>query len=92
MSMSTHVTGFIPPDEKWEKMKKVWIAAVDANIEIPREVEDFFDGQDPRDMPGREVRLGNAVMEYRGDAVEGYEILLDKLPENVKTIRFYNSW
>ena len=56
MSMSTHVIGFKPPNAKWKKMKKAWDACVAANVGLPLEVDEFFDGSVPDDN-GVEVRL-----------------------------------
>ena len=35
MSMSTHVVGFHPPDEKWKEMKAAWDACMAANVNPP---------------------------------------------------------
>lgn len=89
MGMSTHVVGFRPPDEKWEKMKAVWDASVEADVSIPREVKDFFEGEDP-DPKGVAIRI--PVEEWQGDMQEGVQVWLDELPPDIKVIRFYNSW
>jgi hypothetical protein len=87
--MSTHVVGFVPPDEAWLKMKAVWDACQEAGIPAPAEVEDFFGGEAP-DPEGQTVDI--AVREWSGNAVAGYEVAVADLPPQVKTIRFYNSW
>jgi len=89
MSMSTHVIGFKPPDEKWNKMKAIYDACEVAGVPIPSEVDDFFDGEGP-DPAGVEVKL--TPREWQDDMRQGYEIDIDSLPKGVKTIRFYNSW
>lgn len=91
MSMSTHVTGFAPPDATWTKMKAVWDACQAANVPVPQTVDDFFDGEDP-DPAGIEIDL--PLREWH-DAVgtsSGYELDLAAVPPHVKTLRFYNSW
>ena len=88
--MSTHVTGFRPPDEHWQKLKAVWDACEAAKLPIPDEVADFFNWEPP-DPAGVEVVL--PVREWHGgEAGAGYELDLEAIPPGVKTIRFWNSW
>lgn len=91
--MSTHVVGFRPPDEKWEKMKNVWESCHRAGIEAPKEVCEFFEWEEP-DKNGVIVEIENtdAVKEYNKDMREGFEVDIDKLPKDVKIIRFYNAY
>lgn len=97
MSMSTHVVGFHPPDEKWKKMKAVWDACKAAGVGAPLDVERFFNGEAPDDA-GVETSLDNyqkphpACTSYMAPGKSGYEIDLSKLPTNITKIRFYNSW
>ncbi len=93
MSMSTHVIGFRPPDEKWKKMKAVWDACQKAGIDVPKNVLEFFDGEDPHES-GVMVELGGTLCcsKYVSDGESGYEIDLSKLPDGIKTIRFFNAW
>ena len=89
MSMSTHVIGFKPPDQRWKEMKSVWDACEKANAGIPGEVIDFFNGEEP-DESGVEVEL--QTYEWNGDMTEGVEIKVYEIPKDVKTNSFYNSW
>lgn len=89
MSMSTHVTGFVPPDEAWARMKAVWDACKAAGLPVPGEVEDFFEGGEP-DPAGVSVDL--PVREWSDDSRAGYEIDIAAIPPQVKVIRFWNSW
>ena len=89
MSMSTHVIGFAPPDEKWRQMKAIWDSCKAAKIAVPREVEKFFNEMPP-DPAGVEIEL--ETREWKDDMKEGIEIFVDKIPKHVKLIRFYNSW
>ncbi len=91
MSMSTHVTGFRPPDEKWRQMKAVWDANEAAGLEHPKELWDFFGHDDP-DEAGIEVDIKDAIEKCGGDSTDGYQIELAKLPDNVTHIRFENCW
>ena len=91
MSMSTGVVGFHPPDEKWLKMKAIWDSCAEAGINPPNEVQEFFDWGTPEEQ-GVEVNLDDCAEEYTSDMQSGFEIEVDKIPKNVKVIRFYNSW
>ena len=94
MSMSTYVRGFRPPDEKWKKMKKIWDSCQEAGIDVPSEVDDFFDENEP-DEAGVEIQLGKkqGCEEWSdGDGREGIEIDISKLPKDVTVVRFVNSW
>ena len=92
MSMSTHVIGFAPPDEKWKAMKSVYDSCINAGIYIPAEVENFFNGEKP-DPAGVSTNIGFLASKWTdGDMCSGIEIDLSKLPKNVKIIRFYNSY
>lgn len=90
--MGTTVVGFRPADDQWNKMKAIWENCESMGIEVPREVDDFFDGTPPGDQPGMEVDLKEAVKDWRNEYSQGYEIDVTKLPKNVTVLRFYNSW
>ena len=94
--MSTNVVGFKPPDEKWQRMRAVWDACTTAGIEIPREVDRFFDGRapDPNGVEIDEDRLRDAgcLREWSDHYRQGFEVDVAKLPKDVTVIRFYNSW
>ena len=92
MGMSTHVVGFVPPDEEWEKKKAVWNACKEAGIKLPSEVESYFDCNDPNGLPGLEVSIGEALEWFSEEWRQGYDVRLDKLPPNIKVLRFFNSW
>lgn len=93
MGMSTIVVGFKPPDERWKQMKKVYDACEEAGIKIPKEVGEFFGGSPP-DPSGVEVnlRVHGALTRWEEEGADGYELHVDKLPKDVKIVRFYNSW
>ena len=95
MGMSTAVFGIVPADEKFNQMKKIWEMCEQANVAIPRDVVDFFDGDRPDDadvviyLDDSEV---SAVKEWFDDCSVGYEVDLSKLDPKIKIIRFANSW
>lgn len=93
MGMSTHVVGFRPADEEWNRMKAAYNSCKAAKVGVPDAVYQFFDGESPGDKPGMEVDIRSAVREWNdGQSRSGYEIDLSKLPSNVKIIRCYNSY
>ena len=87
--MSTHVIGFVPPDAKWKKMKAIWDSCGAAGIAVPKEVDDFFGGEAP-DERGVEKEI--PYEDYSEECKEGFEIEVDKIPKDVKVIRFVNSY
>jgi hypothetical protein len=97
MSMSTHIVGVIPPDDKWKKMKEIYNNCMDVGIQIPTEVEKFFDYQEP-DEVGVILDLTTRgynppiCREWGGDCQQGFEIDVADIPAHVKTLRFYNAY
>lgn len=91
MSMSTHIIGFAPPDETWEKMKAVWDTCEAAEIPIPDSVEEFFDWAKP-DPAGVNVNLDLYLRPWSDKSGKGFEVDLNRIPSHVRMIRFYNSW
>lgn len=100
MGMSTHVIGFRAPDEQWKKMKYVYEACVEAGVEIPEAVDNFFCGEAPDDY-GITVDLGkddpahDFIQEYSESSSHGYTIDIRALQRhypNLTHLRFYNSY
>lgn len=91
MSMSTWAKGICPPDRDWMKMKAVWDACDQAGVDLPKEVEDFFDGRPP-DEKGVVIDIKDAIREWSADMQQGLEVDIHKLPKNVKIVRFVNCW
>lgn len=92
MGMSKHVEGVRPPDEKWKAMKKAYEACEAAGIEIPKELQEFFEHQEP-DPAGVIVNIEDtmAVGEFENEDRWGFVVELDKLPPGVKLVRFWIS-
>lgn len=89
MSMSTHVVLLrSPKNETYQKNLKVFNACRDANISLPKEIEEYFPDEDPESP----LEIKYKPREWANEYAQGYEIDIDSLPEGVKTIRFYNSW
>jgi hypothetical protein len=87
--MSTHIIGFVPPDDDWQRMKAIWDSCTAAGVDVPRAVEEFFNDCPPDDAG---VEVGLPVTQWGDDASSGYELEVSAIPLNVKRIRFYNSW
>lgn len=83
------VIGFTPPDEEWQKMKKVWDSCTEAGLPIPNEVQEFFNYEDP-DPAGIVTDIPQTP--YRAEMIDGYEVEVAKIPKNVKTLRFIMNW
>jgi hypothetical protein len=96
MGMSTGVVGFKPPDAKWRKMKAAYDACSAAGVDPPPSVMEFFGGDSPDDagveVDRKALEECGAVVPYSANMQEGYEVYVDKLPKDVKVVRFYNSW
>ncbi len=94
MSMSTHVVGFKPADDKWRQMKAIWDACMKAKVNTPEEVDQYFGDNEP-DESGVVVEqkaLGAACKKWEAEMQSGFEVDITKLPPDVKIIRFVNSW
>lgn len=91
MGMSTFVIGFKPVDELWNKMKSVYDSCKLAEIDIPKEVEQYFNYSAP-DNNGIEVNIADIVSAWRDDYREGFDVDINKLPKDVHIVRFFNSW
>ena len=97
MSMSAHVTGFKPVDDKFKRMFNAYKACEQAGIDIPDEVNSFFEGEPP-DPTGIKIRLSSAykdedgVSKYSAEMQDGYEVNLDELDPDIRIIRFYCAY
>lgn len=95
MGMSTHVVGIKPSDAKWKRMKEAYDACEAAGVVPPAAVLDFFGVEEP-DEKGVVVELEetDCVQEYHDDrgTSAGFEVDVTKLPDDVKIVRFFNSW
>jgi len=107
MGMSTHVVGIIPKDdEEFKRMKSIYENCVYEGIIPPKEVHKYFNLEEREDAAYYDLEgiadekgvvvesnvMKQATEEYRDEMSEGYDIDIRKLPDNVKIIRFYNSW
>jgi hypothetical protein len=91
MSSSVWLYAFMPPDEKWQKMAKVYFACQEAKIEPPYEVQEYFE-DGPPEPHGKEVALNGIAREYKAEMHWGMEIDVDKIPKDATMIRFYIAY
>lgn len=91
MNMSTHVYGLTTPTAKVIQMREVDAACAIAGIKTPSEVVDYLKLNDPE---GGEINLERlpCCKEYNDDRQDGFEINVASIPDNIKTIRFFNSY
>lgn len=93
MGMTTGIVGIIRPDDKFKKMKEVWDVCSAAGVEIPNEVGEFFDWEEP-DESGMVVDLDYhpAVSKHKAEMEDGLEVDLSKIDEDITIIRFVNYY
>lgn len=100
MGMSLNVVGFVPPDEKFQKMRAVYDACTAAGVGVPDDVNRFF-GHAPPDPAGVEVclrpeypdgKICTKEWNHPTAAATGFEVDLDKVPKHIRVIRFYAGW
>jgi hypothetical protein len=87
MGVSYDVSGFVPPDETWAKMKAAWDACRAAGVEPPDELWNFFGGAHP-DEHGMEVDIDDATVEIHNGAQLEYRVEIAKLPKQVQFLVF----
>lgn len=93
MSSTISVEGIKLPDDKWKKMAAAYKACEGADVEIPEEVENYFNGDAP-DTDGVTVNLQDTgcLTRSTGSGYYSYSINIKKLPDGVEIVRFTNSW
>jgi len=95
MSHSAHISGFKPPDDEWQRMKAVFDACRNADIDVPSNVVKYFGYLDPDDagvsVSQKEMEM-ICLSKYQTDDVEGFEINVKLIPKDIKIIRFYCSF
>lgn len=97
MSMSTHIHAFRDMDGEFKRMMDAKVYCDAHSLSYPREVDTYFRGsaeeseQYLRDEM-LEIDIRDALTDYSDHSSQGYEVDVSKLPKEVKTIRFVNSW
>lgn len=93
MGMHSHVIGIRPPNDEYQKKVTAWKACVAANIDVPQELMDYFEGEGPREG-GMQLNLEDhhCCEIFNEEMKDGFTIELEHVPEGVKFIRFYNAY
>lgn len=86
---SIYAIGLITPNEDYLKKAAAYQALKEANIAIPIELSDYFNGEEPN-LNGMKTTV--QYRDYKGYMEDGVEVDLSDLPANVTTIRFYNRY
>ena len=99
MGMSTSVVGVRDYDGKFSAMMAVKRACESAGTGYPQELMDYCFPNHPNeseDYLRRELEQisipSAAKIEFSLEGVAGIQIELSKLPDDIKFIRFENSW
>ncbi|MDY6862954.1 MAG: hypothetical protein SV062_08195 [Thermodesulfobacteriota bacterium] len=93
MGMSASVVLLRSKDDPvYQKYLKILMSCKEADINPPKEVDDYFGGDGIDNDPETPLEIDFNPREWSDEYAEGYEIDIDSLPKGVKTIRFYNSW
>ena len=95
MGMSTHVTGFVSPEnENYKKHSKVLIACIEAGIsELPKETAEYFGSEYPEKyLLEEKLEVAIPTREWNNEYSSGFEIIVSEIPDGVHKIRFANSW
>ena len=100
MSTSTSVQAFRDMDGEFRKMLDIKLYCDRQNVSYPQEVENYFrsngsfPAEDAETLQEQLLSVGieAALSEYSDESSAGYEIEVAKLPKEVKTLRFTNSW
>ena len=97
MGVSTHIVGVRDLDGRFEDMLAIKRACDAAEVEYPAAVEDYF-GEPECSEDGlrsimSEVDIEDAVTQvYLQDSTDTWEVDLSKLSDEIKAIRFNNSY
>ena len=94
MGMSTHVVGFVSPeDNTYKKHCMVLKACIAAGVSLPTETATYFGGKHPYEsMAEEKLEIEITAHEWSDEMQQGFEVVLSEIPEGVHKIRFYNSW
>ncbi len=93
MGMSSSVVLLRSKDDPtYQKFLAVLNTCKEAGINPPDEVDEYFGGDGIDNDPENPLVIDFEPREWSDEMQEGFEIDLDKIPNGVKTIRFYNSY
>jgi hypothetical protein len=92
--MDLRVVGIVKPDEQYKKNLKAWEALTEAGIEIPEQLLEYFNDEEP-DGKGIIIPLKGILKDFKGTYLEGFDINISELVKNfpqVQIIRIYNDF
>lgn len=83
------VIGIRPPDEEYKKKLAAYRACEEADVEVPRKLQEFFGYKEPNDL-GVEINLtgDKCINGLKEEYVDGCLVHLELLPHGIKLIKF----
>ena len=75
-----------PPDAKFKKMKAIYDACIAGGVDVPDDVEEFFDYEEP-DPLGTQVEI-KKVQLLKGEYELGFQMAVKDVPSWATHIRF----
>lgn len=84
--MSVHVYAITPADEKWHKMKAIYDACKNVDIEPPPEVDEFFNGEPPDDN-GVVEEIDHLLHKENANGHDSFLLDIDDLPNDATALR-----
>jgi hypothetical protein len=85
MSIDYRVFGIKPADKKWKDMKRIYDSYVEAGLEVPNNIWEYFDHKTPEDS-GVRVEVAHEVEHEKYRTC--YTVDLTTLSPDIKTIVF----
>lgn len=84
------------PDDKYHNMVAAYKACEAAGVEVPDEIQDYFNYEHPdQNPPGTPILLNyhksKCLTDYCTDNRNGYTLDLSKLPAHVRYLQIYLS-
>ena len=88
-----HIEATGEPGDKHQKMYEVWLSCRAADIDVPNEVDKYFQWDTPNPNGLKvDIEEHECCTEINEDSCMGFDVDLRKLPEGITHIRFYNSY
>ena len=92
MGISSHVIFLRSKnDPEFKKKAAVLNACMDAGIEPPEEIMEYFNHSYEEDS-ALEIEGKVRIWDPQDGGRQGFEIFVSEIPEGTERIRFYNSW
>jgi hypothetical protein len=73
------------------------LVCFEAKVSLPKETAEYFKSNEPyKNLLEEKLQInlvkGTHYKEYNADMSQGFEVDLEKLPQGVTKLRFYNSF